>query len=68
MALPQLSTVGDGRIYRIVSHQAALTIDPYSSETIMGAGTYAVSALNWIDVMSYNTGTDWKLVGKGALT
>ena len=68
VALPALSTVGDGRIYRILSHQAAVTIDPNSSETIMGSSTYPVSALNWVDIMSYNTGTDWKVVGKGALT
>lgn len=66
--LPQLATVGDGRIYRIVSHQAALTLTANGSEDIMGAGTtLPISAANWIDIMSYNTGTTWKLVGKGSI-
>ena len=67
VTLPQLSTVGDGRLYRIISHQAGLVIDGHSSETIMGATTFVVDPANWIDLISYNTGTDWKIVGKGTI-
>lgn len=67
VTLPAIATVGDGRIYRIISHQGEIVVDGNSSETVMGSATYTFNAMNWIDIMSYNTGTDWKLVGKGAL-
>ena len=65
--LPALADVGDGRIYRILSYLGAVTVDGNASETIMSSATASVAANEWSDFISHNTGSDWKLIAKGAL-